>query len=155
MDSIVITRTRGTIIGFVWFVMLALLFLLPACQGERAGEVSEEALVAGGRASFQAYCASCHGRDGKGDGPVADKLTVVPADLTKIAALRDGVFPREYVLQTIDGRAGMQVHGTRTMPVWGQIWRSDASDDNTEVEVERIVNELLHYLESIQTTGSS
>jgi hypothetical protein len=27
-----------------------------------------------GKDSFEFYCAGCHGRDGRGDGPVADRL---------------------------------------------------------------------------------
>jgi mono/diheme cytochrome c family protein len=130
---------------------LVALLLLPACQRERADRVSEEALVAGGRASFQAYCASCHGRDAKGDGPVASQLSIKPADLTRISIRHDG-FPREYIIQTIDGRAGMEAHGTRTMPVWGKVWRSDSHDREQEIEAERVLNELVHYLESIQET---
>jgi mono/diheme cytochrome c family protein len=119
-------------------------------EGRRAGSVSEDALVAGGRASFQAYCASCHGRDGKGNGPVAANLTVHPADLTGLSARNNGQFPRDYVMQTIDGRAQVQAHGSRTMPVWGKIWRSDPKDPSTEQETERLINELVHYIQSIQ-----
>jgi hypothetical protein len=36
------------------------------------------------------------------------------------------------------------------MPVWGKIWRPDPSDPGTEAEAERILTELVHYLESIQ-----
>lgn len=138
----------------VFKIALPLLLLLPACRGERAGDVSEEALIAGGRASFQAYCASCHGRDGKGGGPVADKLTVRPADLTKLSSRHDGEFPRDYVLRMIDGREDVQAHGSRAMPVWGKIWRSDSHDRQAEIEAERILNELVHYIESIQETTS-
>ena len=110
-------------------------------------------LVSGGRASFQAYCASCHGHNGKGDGPVGTKLTVKPADLTTLTERHEGTFPEEYLLQTIDGRAGLEVHGSRTMPVWGRVWRTDPSDAASEVEAERVLNELVHYIRSIQTTG--
>jgi putative copper resistance protein D len=39
--------------------------------------------VANGAALFQAHCASCHGRSGRGDGPSADRLAARPADLTE------------------------------------------------------------------------
>ena len=129
-----------------------LLLLLPACRGERADRASEEALVSGGRASFQAYCASCHGRDGKGNGPVAGQLAVRPADLTRLT-VRHGEFPREYVVATIDGRDTLAAHGSRTMPVWGRVWRSDSHDRQQEIEAERVLNELVHYLQSIQVTS--
>jgi mono/diheme cytochrome c family protein len=130
--------------------LLVILLILAGCRGERSGEVAEVAMVAGGRASFQAYCASCHGREGRGDGPVATQLKVRPADLTTIAARREGVFPHDYILQTIDGRIELMAHGGRAMPVWGKIWRPDPSDPESEVEAERVLTELVHYLESIQ-----
>lgn len=39
------------------------------------------------------YCASCHGVDAKGEGPVAKSLNVKPSDLTRIAARSGGKFP--------------------------------------------------------------
>lgn len=35
-----------------------------------------------GAALFPSNCAACHGADGRGDGPLAAKLPVPPADLT-------------------------------------------------------------------------
>lgn len=40
------------------------------------------ASVAAGKELFQAKCASCHGPEGKGDGPLAGTLRLPPADLT-------------------------------------------------------------------------
>ena len=37
---------------------------------------------------YRQYCASCHGEDGRGHGPVAPYLTVKPSDLIRIAARR-------------------------------------------------------------------
>lgn len=39
-----------------------------------------------GAALYAAHCASCHGLNGKGDGPAAASLPVKPADLTAISA---------------------------------------------------------------------
>lgn len=118
---------------------------MPACRPPD----NTEASIAGGRADFQAYCASCHGREAKGNGPVADKLKTRPPDLTLLTKKFNGVFPSEYVLRTIDGRQEIMAHGSRTMPVWGKIWRSEG-DPESEVETQRILSELLSYLRSIQ-----
>jgi len=73
-----------------------------------------------GKAEYLSSCASCHGTEAKGDGPVADSLKTRPADLTVLAKNNNGVFPYDMVYQVIDGRGSKVVsHGTREMPVWG------------------------------------
>lgn len=47
-------------------------------------------------------CASCHGGDGRGNGPLASMLSRQPSDLTTIAR-RNGSFDRNAVMSTIDG----------------------------------------------------
>jgi mono/diheme cytochrome c family protein len=42
---------------------------------------------ASGQEMFVNYCAACHGKDGKGDGPAAPALKVAPADLTALAQI--------------------------------------------------------------------
>jgi hypothetical protein len=56
-------------------------------------------------------CASCHGVDGKGNGPVAKTLKQPPADLTKLSENNKGVFPISRVYGVIDGRIQVIVHG--------------------------------------------
>src|SRR4249920_1295549 len=72
-----------------------------------------------GRGLFDFYCATCHGRDGKGAGPVASALKVPPPDLTHLARGNTGVFPRQrvemFVMHGGDVRA--PAHGTSEMPV--------------------------------------
>jgi mono/diheme cytochrome c family protein len=72
---------------------------------------------------YSNYCASCHGRDGKGDGPVAKSLSRPPADLTRLSAANGGTFPPERIAEVIDGRREVAAHGTRDMPVWGRAVR--------------------------------
>ena len=45
-----------------------------------------------GREIFRYYCATCHGRDGRGNGPVAGELKVKPANLTRLAADNGGTY---------------------------------------------------------------
>jgi mono/diheme cytochrome c family protein len=72
-----------------------------------------------GKLEYQASCASCHGSDGKGGGPVAPALTIKPADLTMLTKQNNGVFPFSRIYDTIDGRVQVKSHGTREMPVFG------------------------------------
>jgi mono/diheme cytochrome c family protein len=98
---------------------------------------------------FKAYCASCHGKDGKGSGPMAGSLRNAPADLTRIAERNGGPFPFLEVQKIISGeRQGPATHGTREMPVWGPIF-SDVSWDQDLGRVR--IYSLAMYLESIQT----
>ena len=108
-------------------------------------------LVEQGRADFQTLCASCHGLEGRGDGPAAPALNQVPADLTRIAARRGGSFPDSEVATYIDGRFELTAHGTREMPVWGEKLGQEIAPDvhPDEVVRGRIVT-LVEYLKTIQ-----
>ena len=102
-----------------------------------------------GRATFEFYCASCHGRDGTGNGPIASSLNIPPADLTMLAARNGGQFSRELVreLVTHDGQTEAPAHGSSDMPVWGPIFRTlETSDQAVETRIEN----LIEYVESIQ-----
>src|ERR1019366_1565146 len=72
-----------------------------------------------GKSEFQSSCATCHGTDGKGKGPLSEQLRVAPADLTVLAKKNNGVFPVSAIYEVIDGRKEIAAHGTRDMPVWG------------------------------------
>jgi mono/diheme cytochrome c family protein len=94
----------------------------------RLGAAAAFAVVAGGawaqepdlgRAEFLSSCAPCHGRDGKGEGPMAHALKQRPADLTVLARNNNGVFPFDRVYRVIDGREEISGHGSRDMPIWG------------------------------------
>lgn len=94
------------------------------------------------------YCASCHGEDAKGHGPMAKWLKVPPPDLTRIAARNGGTFPLERVDRIISGdEAVPSGHGTRAMPVWGPMFSQVARDqDFGKVRIDN----LARYLRDIQ-----
>jgi mono/diheme cytochrome c family protein len=102
-----------------------------------------------GRKLFVQYCASCHGVDGKGLGPVAPNLRTPVPDLTQIAK-KEGKFPGVRVNLVISGEVGqteLTVHGTREMPVWGKIFRLKRGDYGVGW---LDVSALTRYVESIQ-----
>ena len=107
-----------------------------------------------GRGDFMNYCAACHGVGGKGDGTVAEFLTISAADLTQMALRNGGIFPRQRAIEVIDGRAQVSVHGERDMPVWGDWFKFEADSDGAGTKTEKVVREritsLVDYLESIQ-----
>ena len=101
-----------------------------------------------GKDNFEAYCASCHGKAARGDGPAAPALKVPPPDLTQLAKKHGGKFNAADVEQTITGAGQMPAaHGSRDMPLWGPVFRSLAADTN--VTALRVKN-LVKYIESIQ-----
>jgi mono/diheme cytochrome c family protein len=96
---------------------------------------------------YRAYCASCHGAQGKGDGPVAPALTTKIPDLTTIAQRNGGVFPTNRVRKIIMGEDSIVGHGSREMPVWGPIFHQVERDrDYGEVRLQNVTD----YLKSIQ-----
>jgi mono/diheme cytochrome c family protein len=103
--------------------------------------------VADSKGMFREYCASCHGLEGKGNGPAAAALKTVPADLTKISARNDGKFPTNKVRRYIEGLDEIPAHGSRDMPVWGTVLRSLGGGDS---EMHLRIENLTKYLESIQ-----
>ena len=107
-----------------------------------------------GRGDFMNYCAACHGVEAKGDGTVAEFLTITAADLTQMSLRNGGIFPRQRAIEVIDGRAQVSVHGERDMPVWGDWFKFEADSDGAGAKTEKVVREritaLVDYLESIQ-----
>lgn len=96
---------------------------------------------------YQRYCAACHGKDGKGAGPVAAALKSPPADLTRLAANNGGKFPVGGVRQALGGGSSTPAHGSAEMPIWGPVFR--AMNPNESIAKLRVDN-LVRYLESIQ-----
>ena len=117
---------------------------LLACAGVRAAQAQDLSGYQSGETLYRVHCASCHGLDGHGDGPVAASLKVEVPDLTRLARRQGGRFPAEQLRRIIDGRTTLPPHGTRTMPVWGQAFSS-------EQQANRLIDLLVQYLQSMQT----
>lgn len=104
-----------------------------------------------GEEIYQRFCASCHGTEGRGDGPVAASLNVVVPDLVTLSQRRGGQFPAAEVREIVDGRADVIAHGPRTMPVWGyEFWIEEGADSGAEMEARDAINRLVGHLAGIQ-----
>jgi mono/diheme cytochrome c family protein len=103
---------------------------------------------ASGTEMYKAYCASCHGLTGKGDGPAAPALKATVPDLTTIKARNGGTFPSAHVVQIVRGDANSPSHGSKEMPVWGPIFLSVSQYQPARVQ-QRAQN-LTSYIESLQ-----
>lgn len=103
---------------------------------------------ASGQEMFTNYCAPCHGKDAKGDGPAAGALNKAPADLTALAKKNGGKFPSMKVMSVLRGEASVAAHGTQEMPVWGPVFWKMSQGHAAEVH-QRVAN-LATYIESLQ-----
>jgi hypothetical protein len=108
-----------------------------------------------GRIAFENFCASCHGLDGSGNGPVAEYLTVPLNDLRLLKTQHNGAFPFELVYETIDGRDDVRAHGTRVMPVWGNVWTEVDGSPMPQEFIDQRINEIVEYVRSIQDNSSA
>ena len=129
-------------------IFLAALLVL-ACQSEQitADDFSDYT----GWELYKRFCASCHGPEGFGDGPVASAVAVTVPDLTRISQRHGDKFPEEKLREIIDGRSVVVAHGTRYMPVWGyEFWIEEGADVEAEKGTRAIIDKLVNYLRGIQ-----
>lgn len=84
-----------------------------------------------GRRLYVSYCQLCHGTGGKGDGPLAQKMQIRPADLTTTVRSRSDTILRKIITgegrQTITGRDRHNLLSD-AMPEWKDIF-SDSQID--------------------------
>lgn len=127
-------------------IRLALLCLLAAPA------VAQDADI--GRAQYYTHCATCHGMEGHGDGPMAGILTIPPTNLTELAASNGGAFPLVRVIQRIDGRDPLVAHGS-PMPVFGEYFEGVfdvpmKAPSGQPILTSQPVVDLVAYLKEIQ-----
>lgn len=100
-----------------------------------------------GSEMFLSYCATCHGNDGKGGGPAASALKKAPANLTLLTQKNHGKIPVLMVRNMIQGDTATAAHGSRDMPMWGDIFRS-VSTGQSVVDIR--IRALTDYIEKFQ-----
>jgi mono/diheme cytochrome c family protein len=139
--------TRGAVL------LSALLFLTaPLAMAQETHKTIRKSGIpmtspASGEEMFNVYCAVCHGKDAKGDGPAASEFKTPPANLTFLSRNHDGKFPEAYVAQVIqNGPRDAKAHGSKDMPVWGSLFNLIGDPPSVQ---QRIYN-LSKYIESLQ-----
>jgi len=116
---------------------------------------SRVALAAGndvtdGKRHFLSYCASCHGVNGDGHGPVAPELTKPTADLRLLGEKYGMPLPAARLASLIDGRLAIRAHGSREMPVWGEKLYQLGEGDGGDIAVGGVIGKIIAYLNTIQ-----
>jgi mono/diheme cytochrome c family protein len=126
------------------------ILLALVAAGPAAAQDADYAAV--GAVLFQTYCATCHGTEARGDGPMQDVLSVDVPDLTRLA--EGGAFPHFDVIAKIDGRDPIVSHGG-AMPVWGDVFDGDAAafvrtETGQPVITSEAIAALVAWLEGVQ-----
>lgn len=104
-----------------------------------------------GQKLYMQYCGSCHGKDGKGNGPVSPHLKIKIPDLTVLKKNNKGIYPLDSVMSTIDGRRVVRAHGDRQMPVWGEAFSQELEKEKyTELTTLLKAKVIAEYIGTLQ-----
>jgi mono/diheme cytochrome c family protein len=114
-----------------------------AVAEEPAGELS-------GRDLYVRHCAVCHGLDGTGQGPLAQAMKAVPADLTQIATKHAGEFQDAKVRDVIRNGGAVLGHGSTAMLPWGLYF----SERGNPAVAKARIKALADYIKSIQQSSA-
>jgi mono/diheme cytochrome c family protein len=129
---------------------VALIFPVLATAQTTVKRVPVKPTSTSGSEMFKEYCAACHGLSGKGDGPAAPALKTMPANLTTLAARNGGQFPEDKVVTIIKEGPNIAAHGSKDMPVWGDVFLA-MSLKTTEGEVQLRIHNLTEYIKTLQS----
>lgn len=128
-------------------ITLALSLAALTSGADAAGPAEIEA----GRVLYMRFCASCHGPNADGHGPVAPVLSTPPADLRMLRKRYGTPLQEAKVAAFIDGRVAVAAHGDRDMPVWGDRFNDIRSEGAArEGAVKDRIAKIILYLNSIQ-----
>ena len=125
--------------------------LVAICMTTAGAAAAQDA--ANGAAIYRTYCATCHGTEARGDGPMAGALLVPPADLATMTERYGGSFPIERVVARIDGRDPLVSHGS-SMPVYGDFFEGRdvalKTQSGQPILTSAPIVDLVAYLQSVQ-----
>jgi mono/diheme cytochrome c family protein len=136
-----------------WIGLMAFLGMLGGAlptyaEGEAPGDKDEGAEL------YRTHCATCHGIEQTGHGPMAGVLIIKPSDLTALTRNNDGVFPTGRVVRRIDGRDPLVSHGS-PMPVYGDFFEGNdvaiKAPSGQPILTSAPIADLVAFLKSIQT----
>ena len=144
-----------------WPLAIAAMLLSVAFHADAQGPGDS---VKFGKQIYMDKCSSCHGADARGNGPVAEWLSLKPTNLRLLAKENGGQYPFGHVYAVVEGRAKssgdgpherIRGHGTRDMPIWGKHFKDDAAQTaGSEAHMQEVVHGrilgLVYYLQTIQ-----
>lgn len=137
------------------FKVIGLALMAALCAGlAQAEDVPVPGDITAGKALYNRYCTACHGETADGDGAMRPVLVIRPANLRRLAAENDGVFPLRDVIWRIDGRDPVLSHGSM-MPVYGEVFGAGPPETLRTAAGQPIMTtepmaDLVAYLRSLQ-----
>jgi mono/diheme cytochrome c family protein len=143
-----------------WFVILSLASMpaavaqapppgLPPSKPKLPSPSDGGVEAVSGAYAYRTYCASCHGSQGKGDGPLAESLRFTPPDLSLIAKRSGGEYPAETVHRIVDGRKPLPGHGGPDMPIWGDAFKNPETGFD-DASVKEKIRAVVEYVRTLQ-----
>lgn len=148
--SAVATRSRNRDAGLVKRTTALISLVLAAAVFLPHSVLAAGNDVRDGKNYFLRYCASCHGLNAAGDGPVAKALLRPPANLRLLGDKYGMPLPAVRLARTIDGRDEISAHGTREMPVWGEKLYEAGEAKRGELGISEIIGKIIAYLNTVQ-----
>ncbi|AAV94426.1 c-type cytochrome [Ruegeria pomeroyi] len=107
--------------------------------------------AAEGEQLYRHHCATCHGIEATGHGPMAGVLVISPADLTTLS--EGGELPIARIVQRIDGRDPLVSHGS-PMPIYGPYFEGRdvaiKAETGQPILTSQPIVDLLAYIATLQ-----
>ena len=119
----------------------------PQGKNER-NSAPRQTSITSGQETFLKYCASCHGKTAKGDGPAAFVLRAAPPDLTTLTKRHENKYPAGYVSVVLGFGKSFASHGSEDMPIWGS--RFKMLDPVRDPTGQQHIDDVVAYLRSLQ-----
>jgi mono/diheme cytochrome c family protein len=110
-----------------------------AADGKALAEEPGAGELSSGRDLYVGHCAICQG-------PLAQAMKIVPADLTQIAVKHAGEFPDAKVRDVIRNGGAVLGHGSTAMLPWGLYF----SERRNPAVAKARIKALTEYIKSIQ-----
>ena len=115
---------------------------------------AQEAMGPGGRVitgkgQYGLHCAQCHGRGGKGDGPMSGAMKTPPADLTMLAKNNGGTFPTDKVIESIRSNSSIPAHAALAAQLRSST-DSGFGANFTPQQIQQKVKLIADYLKTLQ-----
>ena len=124
------------------------------CTGVMLATATQAQDARRGAELYLHHCATCHGLDATGHGPMAGVLVIQPTNLTKLSG-QDGTFPTARVVARIDGRDPLVSHGS-PMPVYGPYFEGQdtaiKAPTGQPILTSMPIADLVAYLETLQAS---